>query len=705
MKKIYIITISVITISIAFFAYNFFTHTKTQETEAALSRNGLTLDLNFGNNDGTATPTVYDTSGSDRHATSTAGVAPTCNNNLCDFDGGDYMTADATGVFNSSEISYALKFSPDVIAGSSTNFYFFDVSGTSANQVVLFHSSSNLLYFYIGGGNIGTVSLSEYEKYWKVGQENVLIFTSESGNSNAWLNGGHIMINDDSTWTPNNVGTSLTLGARYDKILLFNGKMHYLKVWNRLLTDNEVANLSADRKTSVQAPSRTGLIGHWNMDKEDVNGTNIYDKSGNGYNATTADAPVFATGKIGQSININNDVAERITLPSNSALDINTGDYTFSAWVKVATNGAHQTIFTEGSPSSIDGTGIIIYHTPTGAFEIRINDGSASYSTFTGGSNVKIIDNDWHLFTFVFSYTGNQNIYIDGVPGTEAANTQTSGNIGNATGQAIGALTAGLFPLNGSIDDVRIYNYALSAEEVSELYNSAKTNYTQAPSRTGLVGWWDIDAKSINGTNVYDKSGNGSHAVYSGGSGSPTSTIGKVGQAISFQNNASSNGGLTVTNFSSPDQFTFGLWVKKDGTMAKISYIIDNEGIGALNPGFGLLINPTTTYPVIYYDDGTVQRAVQNTTLNILDNQWHFVVGTKNLSDTVTLYVDGVYKASTTVATGDVSSNDGLVIGWSGLASGSGFDGSIDDVRIYNYALSAQEVAGLYNATKKIYIK
>jgi hypothetical protein len=77
--------------------------------------------------------------------------------------------------------------------------------------------------------------------------------------------------------------------------------------------------------------------------------------------------------------------------------------------------------------------------------------------------------------------------------------------------------------------------------------------------------------------------------------------------------------------------------------------------------------------------------------------QWNHVVFIYDDSFDVSLYVDGVFQETITHTTGGNSNTGALLIGKSYPATGGYFDGLIDDVRIYNRVLSADEIKRLYN--------
>lgn len=86
------------------------------------------------------------------------------------------------------------------------------------------------------------------------------------------------------------------------------------------------------------------------------------------------------------------------------------------------------------------------------------------------------------------------------------------------------------------------------------------------------------------------------------------------------------------------------------------------------------------------------------------DGSWHHLVGVKQ-GDTGYLYLDGVLKASdTTLITGDLDYDTfrigGLLQGVTDMSS----NGTIDEVAIFNRALSTTEISNIYNAQKGSYL-
>ena len=122
--------------------------------------------------------------------------------------------------------------------------------------------------------------------------------------------------------------------------------------------------------------------------------------------------------------------------------------------------------------------------------------------------------------------------------------------------------------MNGSIDDARIYDRALSASEIQQLYtlgagthvNTSSANLQDGSSLSqGLVGLWTFDGSDISGSTIYDLSGNGNDGANNGA----VPTIGKLGQALSFDGSSSYvsvAGGNLPSGLNAP--FTVAAWVK-----------------------------------------------------------------------------------------------------------------------------------------------
>lgn len=102
----------------------------------------------------------------------------------------------------------------------------------------------------------------------------------------------------------------------------------------------------------------------------------------------------------------------------------------------------------------------------------------------------------------------------------------------------------------------------------------------------------------------------------------------------------------------------------------------------------------------LYISDGTNQVSTSRTLTGYTDGDWHFITYVINRSNnTETVYMDAVARGATidiSSVTGTAGTGASMLIGTKGNL-GQYYSGTLDDVRIYNRALSAAEITTLYN--------
>jgi hypothetical protein len=224
-----------------------------------------------------------------------------------------------------------------------------------------------------------------------------------------------------------------------------------------------------------------------------------------------------------------------------------------------------------------------------------------------------------------------------------------------------------------------------------------------------LMGWWTLDSNNISGTTA-------TNSVVGGNNGtlmaSPSASRGALGQAISFNGTTQHIKTASTTNLDLTN-FTVSTWVKGNNN-AGTSVITQFVNKASLNTA-GQWINYTFTWDhtaaayvgsfTFSWGSGVTYPVVKATTAP-LANRWYHMVGTYD-SANLKLYVDG--KLNTTLAethtpdTGEAP----LYIGSGSGAAGTPavyFPGVVDDVRIYNRAITAAEVMQLYQNGKGLHL-
>jgi hypothetical protein len=205
----------------------------------------------------------------------------------------------------------------------------------------------------------------------------------------------------------------------------------------------------------------TGLSGYWQFDG------NGNDSSGNGNNLTLTGSPGFGTGLFGQALALNNNNNQYASLSSNSsAFGLTSGDFTIQLWVNfnAGINSREQTLLEKFTGSNGNGWTI---STPGGDSLIFDATGVGTLrSTMTLTTGV------WNQV--IISRAGNEyTMYYDGV---DVDSFSSSTAIAATTNPLLfgkrDAQDGRDFALNGSLDEVGIWDRALSTTEISELCNN-----------------------------------------------------------------------------------------------------------------------------------------------------------------------------------------------------------------------------------------
>ncbi|OVE82779.1 hypothetical protein BVY04_00040, partial [bacterium M21] len=210
--------------------------------------------------------------------------------------------------------------------------------------------------------------------------------------------------------------------------------------------------------------------------------------------------------------------------------------------------------------------------------------------------------------------------------------------------------------------------------------------------KSSLAAHWKLD--ETNGTTAADSSGHGHDAVNSGGI-----TVNQAGVLERSYNFDGSTGSLTATGYKGVTGMasrTVAAWIKTTASNAAI-LCWGSTGAGQ-KWNFRVQTGDGTAGAIrVEVNGGYI---VGSTVVN--DGQWYHVAavldndGTPDVKE-VQLYVNGVLETSSKSGSSSINtmSDRDVLIGKDFLARY--FNGSLDDVRIYDKALTPQEVADLYN--------
>jgi hypothetical protein len=214
--------------------------------------------------------------------------------------------------------------------------------------------------------------------------------------------------------------------------------------------------------SQVRSFTTNSLVGYWKMDEG--SGTTLIDHSGNGNNAQRSSTTnwTWVTGKSGQALLLNKSIVQYGGVPHNSTINISR-QITISAWIRPVDKLGRQII----SKGGVDGYELLTLK--SGKMEFRFNRESNG-STYSLVS-IKDYPSDgttWLHVTATFDGT-KSTIYFNGVQDNSKTYSATTIRT-NTTELQIGARKS-TNQWSGALDEIRLYNRALTATEVSKLPN------------------------------------------------------------------------------------------------------------------------------------------------------------------------------------------------------------------------------------------
>ena len=499
-----------------------------------------------------------------------------------------------------------------------------------------------------------------------------------------------------------------------------SGSIDQLRIFNTVLPQSAVTALYNETTTTAQSAS---------VDYVDANPNSVAyykmsdatDQLGN-YNGTPTSVNFNTEGKFGFAGSFNG---------SSSKIDISgvlngiTNSFSYSFWGNPSTASSNNYIAIAANISS--STNRILFNANNGgSFYFDFGNISSGGRIF-GTSPSSWFDGNWHHFVIIKTPT-SQLIFVDG---------QEFRNVSGQTSSVSGLsnLTIGNYTSNyskGKIDQVRIYDSALSAANVTTLYNEiecpavAVTNAFNTVLYTGNGGTQSITSLNFAPDLVWLKSRNyaNNHFLYDSVRGTTKAIYIQAEPEItrsgvtSFDNNGFTLGSSTDMNESSK---TYVAWNWKaplanlstsfNGSSSKI---INNSLDTASTKAISLWANVNDFNErwafqqgdgqgvenyIRFYNTDDIQVRIGNVTQTFSGysaNTWYHIVAQTNASGNANVWIDGVEVGTSTAPSQLTVDNTTIGARYNGGAYQYYFNGKIDQVRIYDSALSASEVSDLY---------
>jgi CSLREA domain-containing protein len=391
-------------------------------------------------------------------------------------------------------------------------------------------------------------------------------------------------------------------------------------------------------------------------------------------------AATFSAGKVNQAFSFDGADTSYVEVPDSASLDSTTGTWDF--WIKTTqTTGGGNPIGIMSKANSVASLSGATVFTSTGTISVTFKDdtGGSGHEWNVDGTRI-INDGQWHHVAITFQAGGTANLYTDGTLD------------GNAP---IGNFTLGAFPLrlarntdtfwqafNGQLDEVEVFNVELSASDVANIYNASFAGKcrTCTPPPGGMVSWYSAEgnANDISGPN------NGTF------NGTPAYATGKVGQAFSFDGTQANYVSVPANSNLQLTQLTVDAWIYPTTTTG-VQYFLDKGD----NGGENYLLALTSDHK-LEFDFNIGGHHALDSTAPIPANVWSHVTGTYD-GAILKLYINGSLDGTLAATVGAPSGGQRLTIGVRSDGS-SPFQGLVDEVEIFDHALSPAEVAAIADA-------
>lgn len=688
---------------------------------------GLKLWLkadSLGLSDGTAVSSWTDSSGTGNTATQATGAnQPLYKTSIINgqpvvrFDGNnDFMNTGTTGFpSGNSDLTMITVFKATASGGV---VYAYGANTNSTTPHISASSSTQINISTFGSNDLVTLPVSY------LSQPTIATFkyTSSDGILRGYIRSPQVAASDSGIGAQNFSVAGGTVGAFVGGPNTFlNGDVAEVIVYNSALSDanrnivesylatkynlaNANSTIGASFNGAYCLPSDTEACGSASTEFnfEEGSGTTTQDTTGNGNTGTLRNGPVFVQGKIGKGISFDGTLSQDIAVTNEIGLGRNQ-DGSIEMWVKwsgtqdASCCSSFGNVFSRQNNNNYSNQVIGLSTNDPSTAKITWQPYSSGAPVITGATTVG--NNTWRHIIITYS-DGSHKLYIDGkldgtatTTGTLSTGTNPSflSALGSWSGDGAGYCTC-------IMDKVRTFNYVLSPNQVAFEY-----------SKGAPVVFYKFD--DCQGTTINDSSGNGysgtlagtgagttavgtcttSSSMWGGASGNSTTNAGKINYALTFDgtddNVQSAAISPLIATTLTTTKASWGGWFNPVTSVASKTLIEKSKEFQ--------LTTDASSIPIcgIYYSAAFNNSAAPPTALTL--SAWNHVMCVYDGTN-INTYLNGLLIKQSAQANNITA--DGTTKLYLGQTSGgaSFYQGRMDEVKVYNYALNAAQIKQIY---------
>ena len=307
--------------------------------------------------------------------------------------------------------------------------------------------------------------------------------------------------------------------------------------------------------------------------------------------------------------------------------------------------------------------------------------GISSTTATSGWNHLVLIYTGWASSYTPGSYASAITVtaYLNG----SSIGTASPTPYGQTTGMRIGR-SGGGFYFDGKVDQFRVFNKALSSSEVTTLYGENNASSTKST------------------TDIFDDGSGIALYEFEKGAKDTGGVSGYIGTAGLFDGSSSYitiNSTSTTPFDASSEDFSISAWINVSSFQSD-ACIISKWGSTSTNQSyfFGFNGSADNTKLIVYEKYGSSTNVMTSTSTTITTGSWFHIAYVRNSTQTI-IYINGVAETFSNTNTINSGNSQPIIVGRQDGYPGTSFNGKIDQMRLFNKALSSSEITTLYGET------